>query len=60
MVLLPKGTGGYLEIGPVEVSWKVFTNVVNCRLEGSVQLQDLLHGFRKGQVMGTAALEANM
>ena len=60
MALIPKGKGEYMEIGLVEVLWKVCTVVVNCRLKRSVVLYDALHRFRTGRGMGTAMLEANL
>ena len=57
MVLLPKGSKEYQEIRLVEVVWKVCATVVNCRLKGSVKLQDALHGFKAGRETGTAILK---
>ena len=60
MVLILKGSGEYRGIGVVEVTWKVCAAVVNCRLKRSVKLPDALHVFRKGRVIETATLEANL
>ena len=40
--------------------WKVFSVVVNSRLNRVVQIYDALHGLRKGGVTGTVILEANL
>ena len=60
MVLILKGKGEFRGIGLVKVVWKVCAAVVNCRLERGVVLNDDLHGFRVGQVTGTARLEAKL
>ena len=54
MGLLPKGKGGYRGVELVEVLWKVYSVVVNCRLKRSVVLHNALHGFIEG--MGIATL----
>ena len=60
MDLIPEGKGEFWCIGLIEVAWKVCAEVVNCRLKRSVVLHDALHGFRVGQGMGTATLEAKL
>ena len=60
MVFLLEARGGYWEISLVEVFWKVCAKVVNCRLNQSVNLYDVLHGFRAGRGTGTATLEENL
>ena len=60
MVFLPKGRGEYWEIGLVEMVWKVFATVVNCRLKRSVTLRDALHAFRAGWGTSTSTLEENL
>ena len=60
MVVLPKGKGGYRGIGIVEVLRKVCSVVVNFRLKRSVVFHDALHGFREGQGIGTATLDAKL
>ena len=40
MIFLNKVRGGYWGIGIVEVVWKVFVVVVNCRLKRSMSLHD--------------------
>ena len=60
MALVLKGEGGYRDIGLVEVLWKVYAVVINCRLKRSVVIHNSLHGFRTGRGTGTATLEANM
>ena len=60
MVLIPKRKGGYRGIGVVVVAWKMCAEVVNFSLKRSVELHAALHGFREGQRMGAATLEANL
>ena len=57
MVLLQKGGGG---IGIVEVVFKVFTVVLNLRLNNGVEFYDSLHVFREEHGTGTATLEAKL
>ena len=57
---IPEREGEYWGIKLVEVTRKVFVEVVNCHLKQSVELHDALHGFREGRGMGTATLEAKL
>ena len=57
MVLILKGKGAYRVIGLVETIWKVCTSIVNIRLQSSIVLHDILHGFRHGRGTGTAIIE---
>ena len=60
MALVLKGEGDYRDIGLLEVLWKVYAVVINCRLKRSVVIHNSLHGFRTGRGTGTATLEANL
>ena len=46
MVLIPNGKGEYRGIGLVETIWKVCTSTAKSRLQSSIVLHDVLHGFR--------------
>ena len=43
VVLILKGDGGYRGIGLVKSIWKVYTSIVNSRLQSSIVLYDILH-----------------
>ena len=58
MALVLKGEGDYRDIGLLEVLWKVYAVVINCRLKRSVVIHNSLHGFRTGR--GTGAIEAKL
>ena len=60
MVLIPKGGGEYIGIGLVDTIWKVCTSIVNSRLQSSILLHDVLHGFQQGRGTGTAIMEAKL
>ena len=59
MVLIPKGKGEFRGIGLVEVIWKLLTLILHRRLT-TIELHDVLHGFREGRGTGTATLEAKL
>ena len=40
--------------------WNVCTSIVNIRLQSSIVLNDVLHGFRQGKGTWTAIIEAKM
>ena len=44
----------------VEITWKVVTVILHCRLMTGIQLHDALHGFWEGRGTGTATLEAKL
>ena len=60
MVLISKGKWEYRGIGLVETIWKVCTSIVNSRLQSSIVLHDVLHGFRQGRGTGTDIIEGKM
>ena len=60
MVLIRKGKGEYRGIGLVETIWKVCTSIVNSRLQSSIVLHDVLHGFRQGRGTGTVIMKAKL
>ena len=60
MVLPPKGKGGYRVIWLVEVTCKVCKALFDCCLKQSVKLNNALHRFREGWVMGEATFEAKL
>ena len=57
MVFILKGKGEYQVIVLVEVLWKVCTEVIICLFKRSVELHNVLHGFREGRGTGTDTLE---
>ena len=60
MFLVPKGKGGYRDIGLVEVMWKVVEAILNIRITASITFHDFLRGFWSGRGTGTATLEAKL
>ena len=60
MILIPRGGREYRCIGLVETIWKVYGTIVNCRLQSSIVLHDLLHGFRQRRGAGTAIIESKL
>ena len=60
MVFIPKGRGEYRGIGLVKTIWKVFTSIVNSRLQSTIVLHDVLHGFRQGRGTGKSIMEAKL
>ena len=44
----------------MEVLWKAFFGVINFWIGAAVQFNNVLHGFREGQGMVTASLEAKL
>ena len=53
MVLIQNGKGEYRGIGLVETIWNVCTSTVNSRLQSSIVLHDVLHGFIQDRETGT-------
>ena len=60
MVLTPKGGGEYRCIGMVETIWKVCTSIMNSRLQSSIVLYVVLHGYRQGRGTRIAIMEAKL
>ena len=48
LVLLTKGTTNTRDIGLLEILWKVLEVLIDTCLHASLQLHDVLHGFRAG------------
>ena len=46
MVLIPKVKGEYRGIVLVDTIWKFCMSIFNSRLQSSIVLHDVLHGFR--------------
>ena len=44
----------------METIWEVWTSIVSSRLQNSIVLHDVLHGFRQRRGKGTATMEANL
>ena len=57
LVLIPKGTTDTIGIGMLETLWKVVEALIDTCLRASLQMNNILHGFRKGRGMGTAIME---
>ena len=60
VVLIPKGKMEYRGIGLVEVTWKVVSVILNCRLTTGITFHDALHGFQEGRGTGTPTLEVKL
>ena len=60
MVLITEGTWEYRGIRLVETIWKVCTSILNIRLQSSIVLHDVLHGFGQGRGTVTAIIEAKL
>ena len=60
LVLISKGTTNTQGIGLLETLWKVVEVLINTRLRVSLQLHDVLHGFRAGRGVGTAIMELKL
>ena len=52
LVLLTKGTTNTRDIGLLEILWKVLEVLIDTHLHASLQLHDVLHGFRAGRGVG--------
>jgi hypothetical protein len=59
VVLLPKGSRDYREIGLLEPLWKVVERIMD-RRQNALPLHEALHGCRYGRGTGTAILEAKL
>ena len=57
MILIPKETTDTRGIGLLETLWKVVEALIENRLCSSLQMHDVLHGFRDGRRTGTAIME---
>ena len=60
LVLIPKVTTKTQGIGLLEILWKVVEDLIDTRLRASLQLHDVLHGFRTGRGTGTAIMELKL
>ena len=60
VVLIRKVKKEYRGIGLVEVTWKVVSAILHCRLTTAITYHDALHGFWAGRGTGTATLEAKL
>ena len=56
LVLIPKGTTNIRGIGLLENLWKVVEALINTFSRASLQMHDIIHGFRSGKGTGTALL----
>jgi hypothetical protein len=46
LVAIPKGSGGFREIGLLETIWKFISSIVDSKLNHKIILDPVLHGFR--------------
>jgi hypothetical protein len=46
LVAIPKGDGGFREIGLVEIIWKLISSIIDSKLNHKTILDPALHGFR--------------
>ena len=60
LVLIPKGTTDTRGIILLETLWKLVEALINTRLKTSLQMHDVLHGFRYGRWTGTAIMELKL
>ena len=44
----------------VEAPWKNTTSIINWRMNTEIRYHNILHGFQKGRMMGTATLKAKL
>ena len=56
LVLITKGTTNTRDIGLLETLWKVVEALIETRLCASLQMHDVLHGFRAGRGTETAIM----
>ena len=56
IIFLPTVGGEYQSIRLIEVLCKVISIIVDCCLEGVIELHDILHRFRSKRNMGTTTL----
>ena len=60
LVLTPKGTTDTPGIGLLDTLWKVEEALIDTHLRASLQMHDVLHGFRVGIGTGTAIMELTL
>ena len=60
LVLIPNGTTDTIGISMLETLWKVVEALIDTCLRASLQMNNILHGFRKGIGMGTAIMELKL
>ena len=60
MVLILKGDRGYRGMGMVEAIRKICTSIMSSRLQSSILIHDVLHGFQYGRGTGTSIMEAKL
>ena len=59
--MIPKEEGtNFIEIGLLEVLWKLISGIIIFRISSSIQFHDALHGCREGRVTDTATLKAKL
>ena len=56
MVLIPKEKTYIRDIGLLETLWKVVEALIDIILHASLQMQDVLHGFKSGRGTGMAIM----
>ena len=56
LVLIPKGNTDTRGISLLETLCNLVEALINTRLRASLQMHDVLHGFRSRRQMGTAAM----
>ena len=58
VILIPKRSRNFRGIRLVKVLWKTIT--LNCRLAVAIQFHQILYGFCRVKVTGTASLKSNL
>ena len=60
LFLIPKGTTNKWVIGLLETLWKVVEALTDNFLRASLQLYNILHGFRSGRGIWTAIMDLKL
>ena len=60
LFLIPKGTTNKWVIGLLETLWKVVEALTDNFLRASLQLYNILHGFRSGRRIWTAIMDLKL
>ena len=60
LVLILKGTTNTRSIGLLDTLWKVVEALIDTRLRASLQMHNVLHGFRSRRGIGAAIMELKL
>ena len=56
LLLIPKSTTNTRGIDLLDTLWKVVEALIDTRIRASLQMHDVLHGFRSGRGTGTTIM----